>query len=74
MRCSSQAFLSAIKLILHTQDISHGLGGFLLCRGSDMGIGVQSEACGEVTQHTGHRLDIEGIKVGMLLSEELSEG
>ena len=31
MRYSSQDFLSATKLILHIQDISHGLGGFLLC-------------------------------------------
>ena len=26
-----------------------------------MGIGVQGEACGEVTQHTGHRLDVYTI-------------
>ena len=26
-----------------------------------MGIGIQGEACGEVTQHTGHRLDIHTI-------------
>ena len=41
MLCSSQPFLSAAKPNLHTQDISHGLGGFFLCRGGDMGIGVQ---------------------------------
>ena len=29
-----------------------------------MGIGVQGEACGEVTQHTGHRLDIHSILQG----------
>ena len=26
-----------------------------------MGIGVQSEACGEVTQHAGHRLNIHAV-------------
>ena len=46
MLCSSQPFLSAAKPNLHTQDISHGLGGFFLCRGGDMGVGVQSEAGG----------------------------
>ena len=29
-----------------------------------MGIGVQSEACGEVTQHAGHRLDIHAVLEG----------
>ena len=33
MLCSSQPFLSATKPNLHTQDISHGLGGFFLHRG-----------------------------------------
>ena len=61
MRWSFTAFLSVVKLNLHTQDIPHGLGGFLLCRGGDMGIGVQSEASGEVTQHAGHRLDVHTV-------------
>ena len=26
-----------------------------------MGIGVQGEACGEVTQHAGHRLDVHTV-------------
>ena len=26
-----------------------------------MGVGVQGEACGEVTKHTGHRLDVHAI-------------
>ena len=26
-----------------------------------MGIGVQGEACGEVTQHAGHRLDVHAV-------------
>ena len=26
-----------------------------------MGIGVQGEACGEVTQHAGHRLDVHSV-------------
>ena len=46
MRCSSQSFLSATQPSLQTQNISHGLGGFFLCRGGDMGVGVQSEAGG----------------------------
>ena len=29
-----------------------------------MGIGVQGEACGEVTQHAGHRLDIHSVLEG----------
>ncbi len=58
---SFTAFLSAAKPNLYTQDISHGLRGFLLCRGGDMGIGVQGEACGEVTQHTADRLDVYSV-------------
>ena len=58
---SFQAFLSATKPNLQAQDISHGLGGFFLCRGGDMGVGVQGEACGEVTQHAGHCLDVHSV-------------
>ena len=29
-----------------------------------MGIGVQGEACGEVTQHAGHRLDVHTVLQG----------
>ena len=54
-------FSIGYKADLQTQDVSHGLGGFFLCRGSDMGIGVQGEACGEVAQHTGHRLDVHSV-------------
>ena len=61
MRCSSQAFLLAANQTLHVQDISHGQSGFFLYRGGDMGIGVQGEACGEVAQHAGHRLDIYSV-------------
>ena len=61
---SFTASLSATKPKLHTQDISHGLGGFLLSRGSYVGIGVQGEACGEVTQHAGHGLDVHTILEG----------
>ena len=64
MRCSSQTFLSATKPNLNTQHISHGLGGFLLCRGGDMCIGVQGEACGEVTQHAADRLDVYSVLQG----------
>ena len=58
---SSQPFLSAINPNLHAQDISYGLGGFLLCRGGDMGIGVQGEACGEVAQHAADCLDVYAV-------------
>ena len=37
--------------VLHTQYISHGLGGFFLGGGGNMGVGVQSEASGEVSEH-----------------------
>ena len=61
MRWSFTAFLSATKPNSHTQNISHGLGGFFLRRSGDVGIGVQGEACGEVTQHAGHGLDVHTI-------------
>ena len=61
IHCSSQPFLSGTKPNLHTQDISHGLGGFFLRRCGDMGIGVQGEASREVAQHTGHRLDVDTV-------------
>lgn len=38
---------------LHAQHIPRGLGGFFLCRGGHMGIGVQGESGGEMTQHAG---------------------
>ena len=55
---------SATKPNLHTQDISHSLGGFLLRRSRDMGICVQGEASGEVTQHAGHCLDVHSVLEG----------
>ena len=64
MRRSFTAFLLATKPNLQAQDISHGLGGFFLCRGGDMGIGVQGEASGEVTQHAGYSLDVHAVLQG----------
>ena len=61
---SFTAFLSAAKPNLQAQDISHGLGGFFLCRGGDVGVGVQGEAGGEVTQHAGHRFYIHTVLQG----------
>ena len=61
MRWSFTAFLSATKPNLQAQDISHGLSCFFLCRGGDLGVGVQGEACGEVPQHTGHGLDVHAV-------------
>ena len=46
---------------LYAQHISHSLGSFFLRRGGDMGVGVQSEASGEVAQHAGDRLDIHSV-------------
>ena len=64
MRWMFTAFLSAAKPNLHTQDIAHGLCGFLLCRCSDMGIGIQSEPGREVTQHAADRLDVHSVLEG----------
>ena len=55
------AFPIGTKPNLHPQDISHGLGGFFLCRSGDMGIGVQCEPSRKVTQHAGHGLDVHTI-------------
>lgn len=35
---------------LHAQHIPHGLGGFFLCRGGDMGIGVQGSGYQQSSQ------------------------
>ena len=48
---SSAALFSTLSFLLHRQDIPHGPGCFFLCAGGDVGVGVQSEAGGEVTQH-----------------------
>ena len=40
------------------------LNGFFMCQGGDMGISIQSEACGEVTQHTADRFDIHAVLRG----------
>ena len=29
-----------------------------------MGVGIQGEACGEVTEHAGHRLDVHAVLEG----------
>ena len=39
-------------------------GDFFLCRGGDMGVGVQGEACGEVTQYAGYGLDVHTVLQG----------
>ena len=64
MYWSFTAFLTATKPSLQAQDISHGLSCFFLCRCCHMGIGVQGEACGKVTQHVGHGLDVHTILQG----------
>ena len=42
------AFPIGTKPNLHTQDISHGLGGFFLCRSGDMGI---PSICSKIATH-----------------------
>ena len=43
------------------EDIPHGLRRLELCVGGDMGVGVQREACGVVTQHRGHGFYIHAV-------------
>ena len=46
------------------QNFSHGLGRLLLGRCRDVGVGVQGEACREVSQHPRHRLDVHAVLEG----------
>ena len=46
---------------LASEDVAHGLGGFFPRRGGDMGVGVQGEACREVTEHAAGGLDIHAV-------------
>ena len=39
----------------------HGLGGFELGVGGDVGVGVQRKACGVVTEHTADRFHVHAI-------------
>ena len=55
---SSAALFSTLSFSLHRQDVAHSPGCFFLCAGGDVGVGVQSEAGGEVAQHAGDGLDI----------------
>ena len=55
---------SLLRMRLSGKKISHGLSCVFLCRGGDVGVGVQGEACGEVTQHAGHGLDVHTILQG----------
>ena len=55
---------SLLRMRLSGKKISHGLGGFFLCRGCHTCIGVQGEACGEVAEHAGYRLDIHAVLEG----------
>ena len=60
-------FLSSFRgsaICCHAQNSSHGIGWFFLCRGSDMGVGVQSESSGEVAQHPGDRFDVYAVLEG----------
>ena len=46
------------------QNFSHGFRRLLLGRCRDVGVGVQCEACREVPQHPGYRLDIHSVLKG----------
>ena len=50
-------FSQVVTIALNVEDIPDSLGGFFLSCDGDMDVGVQGEACGEVTQHTAYRLD-----------------
>ncbi len=52
------------RRVLHTQHIFHSLGGFLLCSGGDMGIGIQGESRREVAQYSGNRLNVNAVLEG----------
>ena len=43
------------------EDAPHGLGGFQLGVGGDVGVGVQRETRGVVAQHRGHRFYVHAI-------------
>ncbi len=51
------------------EDIPHDLRRFQLRVGGDVGVGVQREACGVVTQHTA-----DGLHVHAVLEREDGEG
>ena len=46
---------------LYIENIPHRFGGFFLGGGGDVGVGVQGEAGGEVTQHAAERLDVHTV-------------
>ena len=54
---------------LHRQHVTHSPGGFFLGAGADVGVGVQSEAGGEVARHAG-----DGLNVHAVLQRQRSEG
>ena len=43
------------------EDAPHGLRRLELCVGGDMGVGVQREACGVMTEHRGHGFYIHAV-------------
>ena len=46
---------------LHTQHICHRLRGFPLCRCGHMGVSIQGEPGGEVTEHAADGLDVDAV-------------
>ena len=43
------------------QHTSHRIRRFFLCCGGDMCVGIEGEACGVVSEHTRHRLDVHAV-------------
>ena len=52
---------SVFNLYRPRQHVPHRIRRFFLCCGGDMGVGVEGESCGEVSEHTRHRLDVHPI-------------
>ena len=54
-------FSDSYKLRLCVEDIAHNQNGFFLGGGDNMGVGVKSKSCGEVTEPTTDHLNIYAI-------------
>ena len=53
--------LKSSRGLLYAEDLSHRICRFFLCCCGDMCVGIQGEACGEVTQHTGYSFYVNSI-------------
>lgn len=46
------------------QHIANSLRRFFLCGGGDMGVGIEGESGGEVTQHSADGFDVHAVLQG----------